>query len=327
MRVLVTGANGFVGVAVSDYLATRGHVARRGVRELSGSDSTNAVRLGNIGPDTDWSAALTGVDVVIHLAGRVHVMHESASDPFVEYRRVNVGGTESLVRDAVDAGVRRIVFVSSVKVHGEFTLHRPFIESDILRPEDAYGRSKLEAERVLFANSERHGIEAVVIRSPLVYGPRVRGNFLRIMKWVSRGWPLPLDDIDNRRSMIYVDNIAQMCVRCVDHPAAAGNVFLVSDGEDLSTTEIVRRLSTAFGRRPRLYALPPLLVRGIGRTMGQRAIQRLFGSLQVDISKARTLVGWEPSVTIGAGLSRTAAWYRDNVQSRSRQSSGERVDR
>lgn len=309
LTVLVTGATGFVGRALVPALAERGHAVRSAVRR-AGSGLLGEVAVGEIGPETDWSAALQGVDVVIHLAARVHVMQDTAADPLAAFRRVNTDGTERLARQAAEAGVRRLVLVSSIKVNGE-RAERPFTELDPPRPEDPYGISKAEAEAVLRRVAEEAGLEAVVVRPPLVYGPGVGGNFARLLALVERGLPLPLGAVDNRRSLVGRCNLVDFLVRCAEHPAAAGETFLVSDGEDLSTAELIRRLARALDRPVRLWPVPPALLYAAGRVTGRTAVvERLCGSLQIDSRKGRERLGWAPPATVEEELARTAAAWR-----------------
>jgi nucleoside-diphosphate-sugar epimerase len=307
--VLVTGANGFVGRALCSALAAAGHGLRMAVRApqpgLSG-----AVAVGDIGPTTDWRAALDGVDSVVHLAARTHVRRETAADPLPEYRRINVGGTEHLARSAAAQGVRRLVFLSSVKVNGESTAERSFTEDDAPRPEDAYGASKLEAEQALARVAAATGLEVAVLRPPLVYGPGVKGNFLSLMRLVARGLPLPLGAIRNRRSLIYVGNLADAIVTTIRAPRAAGATYLVADGEDVSTPDLVRGLAQALGVTARLPALPLAALKFPAAILGKRAeLARLAGSLQVDGSRIRRELDWRPPFTLAQGLELTAKWY------------------
>lgn len=301
MKTLVTGATGFVGKALSDRL-----------RE----DPTNTVvetsrsRKGpELAGDTDWSGLLAHVDCVVHAAARVHVMKESAADPLAEFRRVNVDGTLALARQAAKCGVRRFVFVSSVKVNGESTLPgRPFRETDVPAPQDSYGYSKHEAESALRELAGRTGIELVIVRPPLVYGPGVKGNFAALMRAVRRGWPLPLGAVNNQRSLVALDNLVDLLALCVVHPKAANETFMVSDGQDVSTTELVRGIAEALARPARLIPVPPLLLRVGGAMAGRgEAVQRLCGNLQVDIGKAESVLSWTPQVAVAEGLRRAAA--------------------
>ena len=286
-NVLVTGAGGFVGTALRGQLGAKGIAALKGLRD--------AVLLPEM-----------SIDVVVHLAGRVHVMHESSADPLSAYRAANTLGTVNLARQAVAAGVRRFVFVSTVKVHGE---GRPaaYAESDAPCPADPYAISKWEAEQGLRDIAAGSAMEVVIVRPPLVYGPGVRANFLSMMRWVYRGLPLPLGAIYNQRSLVALDNLVDFLAVCATHPAAANQTFLVSDGEDLSTTELLVRMAAALDRTARLLPVPEWLLIAAASLLAKHDFaQRLCGSLRVDIAKARTLLGWSPPLSVDEGLRRAA---------------------
>jgi nucleoside-diphosphate-sugar epimerase len=312
---LVTGATGFVGRAVCAELARRQYAVRSIVRvhrvsdSVSGAELSDRVQLDDIGPATDWSGALDEVKAVVHLAARVHVMHDSSADPLAAFRAVNVAGTLNLARQAAAAGVKRFVFISSVKVNGESTPPgRAFTEADAPNPQDAYGQSKHEAEQGLRQLSADTGMEVVIIRPPLVYGPGVKANFAALMRAVQRGWPLPLGAVHNQRSLVALDNLVDFIVTCITHPQAANQTFLVSDGHDLSTTELVRGMAQAAGVRARLLPVPVWALQAGASLLGKGdAVQRLCGNLQVDISKARSLLGWVPPVSVEEGLRRAMA--------------------
>ncbi|WP_081622846.1 MULTISPECIES: NAD-dependent epimerase/dehydratase family protein [unclassified Thioalkalivibrio] len=308
-RVLVTGATGFVGSAVVQRLAAEGRLVPVAGCRRSGSvpEGAELAVTPSLGPEADWSGALQGVEAVVHAAARVHVMEEDAADPLAEYRRANVDGTLALARQAAQAGVRRFVFVSSVKVNGEQTAPgSAFSAADAPAPEDPYGVSKAEAEAALFALGRETGMEIVAVRPPLVYGPGAGGNFARMARWVGKGVPLPLGAVTrNRRSLVGLDNLVDLLVTCLEHPAAANRVFLAGDGEDLSTTDLLRRVAAAMDRRARLLPVPPVLLRAGARAVGRGEMaRRLLDSLQVDISHTRETLGWEPPVSVDEGLRR-----------------------
>lgn len=307
--ILLTGATGFVGGAILSSLKTREHL-RVALRQSNfrNLDLPAAVQTTNASlvRDQDWSQALTGVSSIVHCAARVHVMREVSSDPLTEFRRVNVDGTLRLANQAAKAGVKRFVFVSSIKVNGEATAPgRPFTEEDKPDPQDAYGLSKCEAESGLRQISANTGMEFVVIRPPLIYGPGVKANFAALMKAVQRGWPLPLGAIHNQRSLVALDNLVDFIQICLKRPEAGNQTFLISDGQDLSTTELVRSMAHAAGVTPRLLPVPVWALKAGATMLGKRtAVQRLCGNLQVDISKAQNLLGWRPLITVDQGLSR-----------------------
>ncbi len=300
-RILVTGANGFIGTALCGALCHTEHVVRRAVRHHTGPHAPDIVAVGNVGSNTNWSAALEGIDVILHLAGRAHVMRADASDVARRaYYMTNAEGTECLARAALIAGVRRLVFVSTIKVNGEQTSARAFTENDPPAPEDDYGRSKWEAEQRLAGVARGTGLETVVVRPPLVYGPGVKGNILRLMKLIDRRLPLPLGGIDNQRSLIGLSNMAQALIACIEHPEAAGETFLISDGEDLSTPDLVRALAHALRRPARLLPVPGALLGGIANATGFAALKRLTGSLRVDSTHIQTRIGWRPTTSVEA---------------------------
>lgn len=302
--ILVTGATGFVGSALCTELAARGLPFRAASR----SERPGCITVGELDEGTDWSAALPGVDRVVHLAARVHVMHETAPAPLAAFRRTNVAGTLRLARQAAAAGVKRFVFLSSIKVNGEETRPgHPFTADDMPSPQDPYGVSKLEAEQALLALDRETGMEVVVLRPPLVYGPGVQANFRSMLRWVRRGVPLPLGAVQNSRTLVALDNLVDLILLCLEHPGAAHQVLLAGDGEDLSTPELLRRAATALGTRARLLPVPPGLLAAAASLLGQGAVaQRLCGSLQLDLSKTRRLLGWTPRVGIDEALRKTA---------------------
>lgn len=310
MNVLVTGASGFVGTVLCRLLRQSGISVRGAVRSARAEGDFEPVVIGDIGANTDWSAALEGIELVVHLAARVHIMRDTAPDPLAAFRAVNLEGTANLAQQAKTAGAKRFVFLSSAKVQGESTPDRPFSEEQPPQPQGAYAVSKWEAEQAL-TRIAANALEYVIVRPPLLYGPRVRGNFLTLLKAVYRRWPLPLAAIDNRRSLLYVDNLAHAVARCMSHPAAAGKTFLVSDREDFSTPQLVRAVAAALEVRPRLLAVPPGWLRMAGAlTGGAAAIERLTGSLQLDTSRIVRELRWSPPHTVVEGLAATARWYR-----------------
>jgi len=308
-EIVITGATGFVGSALFKALLADADCSVTGVCRVlpEGCDTQSLVALGSL-EEADFSQALQDVDVVIHTAARAHVMTDEAVDPLAEYRRVNVEGTANLARQAAQVGVKRFVFVSSIKVNGERTQKgRPFQPDDTPAPEDAYGISKLEAEQVLKDICADAGMQYVIVRPVLVYGPGVKANFLRMMSWVHRGVPLPLGAVHNKRSLVALDNLVDFLLQCARHPKAADEVFLVSDGVDLSTTELLQTIGAALDKRARLLPMPMGVLSGLLGLLGKGAIaQRLGDSLQVDISKNKQLLDWTPPYTVDEAMSKTA---------------------
>lgn len=307
MKTLITGASGFVGQAVCAALTAHQYDVIAAVRSDSHITCCKSLTAGHIDGQTAWAFSLHDVDVVVHLAARVHVMNDTSVDPLAEFRKVNVEGTLNLARQAANAGVKRFIFVSSVKVNGEHTeAGKPFTEDITPNPQDAYGISKLEAEQGLLKIAQATGMEVVIIRPPLIYGAGVKANFASMMRAVKRGIPLPLGAIDNKRSFVYVGNLVSMIMRCIDHPAAVNQVFMVSDGHDLSTTQLLRGCAAALGVRARLLPLPQKMLEVGAALLGKRDVaQRLCGNLQVDITKARTMLGWTPPFSVADGLKAT----------------------
>lgn len=301
--ILVTGATGFVGRSLLSELERRGCSAIPVVRRAIGL--THEVVLPDIHALTDWREALVNCHAVVHLAARVHVMHDAAADPLALYRATNTDATLNLARQAAQAGVKRFVFISTIKVNGEGR-DAPYRETDTPAPEDAYAISKWEAERGLWQIAQETGLEVVVLRPPLVYGPGVKANFRRLLDAVARGWPLPLGAIRNRRSLLYLGNFVDAIQVCVEHPAAAGKTFLVDDGEQVSTPELVRAVARAMGRPARLLPVPSGVLEFAGALLGKRAaVARLTGSLWVDSSLIRSRLGWTPPFSMEAGLAAT----------------------
>ncbi len=316
MSILVTGATGFVGSSLVDRLSDDGifpvRIALRDSIAIGQRRLDTPIVVGDLRPDTKWGSALDGVKTVVHLAARVHVMRETATDSLAEFRRVNVAGTVNLAQQAISAGVQRFVFVSSIKVNGESTSRgKPYHPDDPPAPIDSYGISKYEAEAELRRLAAVSGMEVVIIRPTLVYGPGVKANFQAMIRWLWRGIPLPLAAVKgNRRSLVSLDNLVDLIVTCIDHPAAANQTFLVSDGETLSTAALLQRMGGALGRPARLIPVPLSLLRLGATWLGKPGVaQRLCGSLEVDISKTRELLGWVPPITVDEGLRRTAVHW------------------
>jgi nucleoside-diphosphate-sugar epimerase len=299
-----------VGRALCEHLQAHGIKVRRALRRPPAGDVGEHVVVGEIGPHTDWREALDGIDAVAHLAARVHVMQDCAPDPAAEYRKVNVEGTRTLTLSAGRARVRRVLLLSSVKVNGEAALH-PYTEDQAPKPDDRYAVSKLEAEQVLQEVATKVGVEWTILRPPLVYGPGVGANFLRLLQAVAHRRPLPIAAVANLRSLIYVGNLVDAIRVCLEHPGAANETFLVRDGEDVSTPELARRMAQALGVAPLLVPVPCSLLRFMGRLLGREAtVRRLAGSLRVDDARVRANVGWRPPFALDEGLQATANWYR-----------------
>jgi nucleoside-diphosphate-sugar epimerase len=309
VKMLITGATGFVGSGLVAALNGLGCSVVPVVRRSAGM--TGEIIVTEIDGQSEWGCVVSGCNTVIHLAARVHVMVDELPDPLGEYRRVNVQGTLNLARNAAQSGVRRFVFMSSIKVNGEHSsTERPLRDDDVPAPEDAYGQSKLEAEQGLVALSRETGMEIVIIRPPLVYGPGVKGNFAQMVRWLRSGMPLPLGAIHNRRSLVALDNLVDFIALCADverSPLAANQVFLISDDEDVSTTELLRKVGYAYGVTPRLLPVPVHLIQSVASALGKRIVaDRLLGSLVVDISKAQELLGWRPVVSMDEQLKKMA---------------------
>ncbi|WHI46767.1 UDP-glucose 4-epimerase family protein [Microbulbifer sp. TRSA001] len=306
-RILLTGASGFVGAALLSQLRKEDYtvlpVYRRKVE--------GGFEIGDLSSNTDWGDALVDIDTVIHTAARVHVMEETSADPLAEFRRVNVEGTIKLAQQAASAGVRRFIYLSSIKVNGESTDNRaPFSADEQCDPTDPYGLSKKEAEDGLLELAGTTGMEVVVIRPPLVYGPGVKANFQSMMSWLIKGVPLPLGAINNRRSLVSIGNLIDLICVCICHPNAANQVFLVSDDMDISVTDLLRGLSHALGCNTPLIPVPQLALTSALKLIGKGAVaERLCGSLQLDIAKTKEQLDWTPPVALGEGLANTAQAY------------------
>src|SRR5690554_3772310 len=305
-RILLTGATGFVGTAIQQRIITDSQynitIAVR--RAVNASPTVRAVQVTELTAETDWSEALQDVNLVVHAAARAHVMRDEVADPLAEYRKVNVEGTLSLARQAAAAGAKRFVFISSIGVNGNINT-APFTADDEAKPAEIYAQSKWEAEQGLWQIARETGLELVIIRPPLVYGPDAPGNFGSLVRWIAKGLPLPLGAIHNKRSLVSLDNLVDLIVTCLDHPSAANQVFLAGDGEDVSTTDLLRGVAQAMGKPARLLPVPAGLLQLGATLLGKKAMaQRLLGSLQVDITKNRDVLGWQPPLTVAEGLAR-----------------------
>lgn len=312
-RVLVTGASGFVGVRLLEHLDATGVPSRAAIRKkaLEPSGSAGHVIVGEINSQTDWGQALNDVNTVVHLAARAHVLKEEFADPLEAFREVNLQGTLKLARQCAELKVRRLVFLSSVGVNGNESLG-PFTERNAPAPNEPYAVSKCEAEQALRVLAQETGLEVVIVRPPLVYGPNAPGNFGSLLRWVGKGLPLPLGAVTgNRRSFVALDNLVDFIVTCINHPAAANETFLVADGQDVSTAGLLREVGTAMGRPARLVPVPvPVLKAGAAMLNRREMARRLLGSLQVDASKAREWLEWTPPVSFEEGVRRAVAPLR-----------------
>ena len=317
---LITGATGFVGQATCRKLLACGWnvsgTIRPALHDMSELPPGVApCSVDSLGPGTDWRRALSGIDVIVHLAARVHIMKEIAEDSLKEFRQVNTHATERLARMAAQTGVRRLVFLSTIKVNGENTGNQAFTEADTPDPQDAYALSKWEAEQALKRVAAETGLEVVILRSPLVYGPGVKGNFLRLLQAVDSGIPLPLAGARNHRSLIYLGNLVDAITTCMTHPQAAGKTYLVSDGEDVSTVELISRLAQAIGKPSRLWLFPPVLMRFLGKLIGKSdEVAKLFGSLQADTTLIQRELGWRAPFSMNQGVLETGLWYQGTTR-------------
>jgi nucleoside-diphosphate-sugar epimerase len=316
--ILITGANGFIGRHLCQVLLDNGVEFCAACRQKKQNPMfQNAITVGDIGPETNWADALRDVKVVIHLAARVHVMHDKAVDPLAEFRHVNVDGTLNLARQAAEHGVRRFIYISSIKVNGEGTqLDRPFFADNNPAPSDPYAISKYEAEQSLLKLASETEMDVVIIRPPLVYGPGVKANFLSMMRWVNKGIPLPLGAINNKRSLVAVENLIDLIIRCIEHPAAANEVFLVGDDYDLTITELLKKMGLALNKPAKLIPVPAKILYILAKILGKKDMAvRLLGSLQVDIEKTKKLLNWKPPVSVDDALKKTAIDFLKNNQS------------
>ncbi|MBN0986872.1 UDP-glucose 4-epimerase family protein [Amphritea pacifica] len=304
MKILLTGATGFVGRHLVKRLVAAGIDLSVSVRQDIHMPGARTHYVASLAIDTDWSNALAGQQVVIHTAARAHIMGDQVSEFLAEYRTINVDGTLTLAQQAAASGIQRFIFISSIGVNGNST-KLPFTADDAPNPTGPYARSKYEAESALIKLGKQTDMEVVIIRPPLVYGPDAPGNFGRLVRLVERGLPLPLGAIHNKRSFVALDNLIDLIVTCIDHPAAANQVFLAGDSEDLSTTDLLRRMAKAMGKPSRLVPVPECFLRLAAKLLGKSEVaDRLLDSLQVDISKARDMLGWEPPLSVDEGLKR-----------------------
>ncbi len=315
--VLVTGPDGFVGRVVCKELLERGYAVRGAQWDAAPLPlGCESVIVGSIESSTDWKIALKDVEIVIHLAARVHVMNDTAEDPLSAFRKVNVDGSKRLAEYAADAGIKHFVFVSSVKVNGESTTNKAFSETDLPNPEDPYAVSKYEAEQLLREIEANSSMCVTILRPPLLYGPGVKANFLKLIKIVDRGIPLPFGSVVNKRSLMGLGNFIDLISHCIEHPAARGETFVVSDGQDLSTADLVRKIASALNKEPRIFSLSPSVLRAIGRITGkQDAVKRLTECLEIDSTKVRRVLAWTPPFSVDQELARTAEWYLGHIVS------------
>ena len=314
MNVLITGASGFIGHALCNTLAEKGHIVKGAFRSqeklLKYKNNMDCVAIGEIGPNTNWTEALRGVDVIIHLAAIAHVIKKSSVNLSDDFRRVTTQGTERLADMAANAKIRRLIFLSTVKVNGEQTIDQPFVETDLPHPHDPYAISKWEAEQALYKISKETGLEVVILRPPLVYGTGVKANFLRLLQLVDRNIPLPFLNLDNRRSLIYLGNLVDAIVTCCVHPNAKGETFLVSDGENVSTPELIRMIASAMNKKAKLFPCPESLLKTVVALLGKKEeLDRLLRSLRIDSSKIRKVLNWTPPFSMRDGIAETVKWY------------------
>jgi nucleoside-diphosphate-sugar epimerase len=314
-KILVTGANGFIGQNIYKDLIKLNYFITGSVRNLDAALINGGIKyipVGNIDAETKWYNILEGVNCIIHCAGKTHLIN--TKDELDIYRSVNREGTKNLAEQAVKAGVKRLIFLSSLKVNGEPTFGSFIIKhNDISQPEDAYGVSKWEAEQALLEISKQTGLEVVIIRPPLVYGEGVKGNFLRLLDLVYKQISLPFAKINNLRSFVALDNLIDLIICCIEHPKAAGKTFLVSDGEDLSTPDLIRKLSKLMNKSPRLFSVPKSIIQFMGRLVGKSSeVKRLVGSLRIDNSYTREILGWSPALSLDESLEKTVRWYLKN---------------
>lgn len=316
-KILITGATGFVGRALFENLKSKKkyliHLSTRTYQEKL-FEGAKVFNIGEIDSYTNWKDALDGVDCIVHCAARAHMKEKQQTDSLNAYRRINVDGTRNLAKQAAETGIKRFIFLSSIKVNGERTqAFKSFKYNDISLPEDAYGISKWEAEQVLLEISKQTGLEVVIIRPPLVYGEGVKGNFLRLLDIVYKQIPLPFARINNLRSFIALDNLIDLVICCIDHPKAGGKTFLVSDDEDLSTPNLIKKLSKFMNKTPRLFPIPETIIKFMASILGKSLeAKRLIGSLRVDNSYTREILGWSPPLSLDEGLKKTVYWYLRN---------------
>lgn len=302
----MTGSNGFIGQFLLTALIKNGFYVRAVMRKKNDKADSSEVICQDISPDADWGSALKNIDIVIHLAARVHVLEDNDSGAFVEYLAVNVNGTANLALQAAAAGVKRFVFISSIGVNGNQTTDKPFNEKDDLYPHGFYAVSKWEAEKALHKIAQETGLEIVIVRPPLVYGAGVKANFKNLLKLVKSRVPLPFGAIDNLRSLIYVENLVDFLILCTHHPKAVNETFVIADGDDVSTTQLITSIAEQYGRKALLISFSKNWLEKRLKSIGKHALAtRLLGNLQVDITKARTLLGWQPPFTFKQGIART----------------------
>lgn len=321
MNILVTGSTGFIGQALINKLIIQNFNPIASVRKKNSlfPSSVKQITGGELLPNTSWEEALSDIDIVIHLAARVHIMDDTNTNPLAEFRKVNTKGTLNLARQAADSGVKRFIFLSSIKVNGETTTpNTPFTSTDTFVPSDPYGLSKYEAEQELKKMAKNTGMEVVVIRPPLVYGPNVKANFLSMMRWLHKSIPLPLGAIHNKRSLVALDNLIDLITLCIKHPAAENQTFLVSDDEDLSTTDLLKRMTKALGKPSRLIPVPSGIITLGAALLGKKDVaQRLCSSLQVDISHTKKTLNWKPPMSVDEALQKTANAYLKQLKQKS----------